>query len=211
MYNIKSIVIGIAIGLSILLSFAISISIIYEDEVSQYLIEELNEYLLSEIEVGDVNFTMIKKFPKASLEFKDVVAYTKPGYLKNIKTYNTDTLFYAKSIYVQLNLLDIIFKEYNIKSLHFNQGKINLFIDRFGDQNYIFWDKPTKKESSDFNLDLNHVKITNTDLLFCNEATSLILQSKIKRIDFAGNFSKQNYLMKIKSDFYTEKADKKPL
>ena len=207
MQNIKSILIGISLGVIILLSLAISVSIIYEEEVSRYLIEELNEYLLSEVEVGDVNFTVIKKFPKASLEFKDVIAYTKSGYFKDIKGYNTDTLFYAKSISVQLNLFDILSKQYNISSIHFNQGKINLFIDRFGDQNYILWDKSIKEDSTDFKLELKHVRITNSDLLFCNEATSFILQSNVDRIDFQGNFSKRNYLMKIKSNLFVKSLE----
>ena len=207
MQNIKSVLIGLSLGIIILLSLAISVSIIYEDEVSQYLIEELNEYLLSEVEVGDVNFTFIKKFPKASLEFKDVIAYTKPGYFKDIKGYDTDTLFYAKSISVQLNLFDILSKQYNISSIHFNHGKINLFIDRFGDQNYIFWDKSIKEDSTDFKLELKNVRITNSDLFFCNEATGFILQSYVNRIDFQGNFSKQNYLMKIKSNLFVKSLE----
>jgi hypothetical protein len=207
MQNIKSVIIGLLLGFTFLIGLAITASLIYEEEVSQYLVEELNEYLLSEIEVGDINLSVIKKFPKASLEFKDVIAYTKLGYLKQINNYNTDTLFYAKSLSIQINLLDLLTKEYNIKSLHFDSGKINLFIDRFGDQNYIFWDKSNKEESSDFKMDLNQVKITNTQLLYYNEATDLDLRGVVKRIDFQGNFSNQNYLMKIKSDFFTQKLE----
>jgi len=207
MQNIKSIFIGLALGFIFIIGLAITVSLIYEEEVSQYLIEELNEYLLSEIEVGEINFSVIKKFPKASLEFNDVIAYTKPGYLKQISNYKTDTLFYAKSLSVQVNLFDILTKEYRVKSLHFDGGKINLFMDRFGDQNYIFWDNTNKEESSDFQLDLNQVKITNCDLLYYNEATDFDLNANIKRIEFQGNFSNKNYLMKIKSDFFAKKLE----
>ena len=204
MHNVKSILIGLLIGIFILFTLAISVSIIYEDEVSQYLVEELNEYILSEIEVDDVNFSMIKKFPKATLELKNVIAKSKSGYFKEISGLNTDTLFYAKSIFIQLNLFDIITKKYNITSIHFDHGKINLFIDRFGDQNYIFWDRSLKDESADFNLELKQVRITNSDVLFCNEATNFVLQTDVKRMDFRGNFSNQNYLMKINSDLFVK-------
>lgn len=201
MQNVKSILIGLLLGIIILLSLLVSVSIIYEDEVSQYLVEELNEHILSEIKISDINFSLIKKFPKASLEFKDVIAFSKQGYFKDINGFNTDTLFYAKSISVQLNLLDILSKQYNISSIHFNKGKINLFIDRFGDQNYIFWDNSAQTtDTTDFKLDIKDVRITNSDLLYCNEAKNLVLQSYVNRIDFKGNFSRQNYLMKIKSD-----------
>lgn len=204
MHNIKSALIGLLIGVVILLGIGISISIIYEEEVSLYLIEELNEYLLSEIEVGSVNLTVIKKFPKASIEFKDVLALTKPGYQKKINGVATDTLFYAKNLSVQINLLDLFSKKYIVKGVHFDKGKINLFIDRYGDPNYIFWDTSIDKGAKEFELDLNQVKITNCDVFFGNQATNFNLKTVVKRIDFQGNFSNQNYLMKVKSDMFVK-------
>ncbi len=201
MNNIKSIVVGLLLAIFILLAAVISISIIYEDEVSQYLVGELNEYILSEIEVDDINFSLLKKFPKASIEFKDVIAFSKAGYLKKINGFDTDTLFYAKSIFIQLNIKDIINKNYNISRIHFDKGKINLFIDRFGDPNYIFWDnKSSKEEKEDFKFELKEVKITESEVFYYNEATALLTEAKINRIDFEGNFSKQNYLMKVRSN-----------
>lgn len=202
MHTIKSILIGLSIGIVILLGVAISVSLIYEDEVSQYLVEELNEYISSEIEVEDVKFSLIKKFPKASLEFKNVTAYTKDGYFKEICGLKTDTLFYAKSLFVELNILDIITKNYTIKSIHLNNGKVNLFIDRFGDPNYIFWNQNPENKSEEFALELEQVKITNSDVLFCNEATKFVVSTHSKKVNFQGNFSNQNYLMKIKSDIF---------
>lgn len=206
MQNIKSILIGLFIGIIILLASAIAVSYFYEDEVSQYLVEELNEYLLAEIEVEDINFSLIKKFPKASLELKNVLAYSKEGYYKKIKEYNTDTLFFAKSIYVQINIFDLITKDLTINSIHFDQGKINLFVDHLGDPNYIFWNQD-EKENKEFSLELNEVKITRSDVLYCNNSTSFVLESKVNKVDFQGNFSSQNYLMKIKADQFIEKMN----
>ncbi|MBU8893687.1 MAG: AsmA-like C-terminal region-containing protein [Bacteroidales bacterium] len=199
MRNIKSIFIGLIIALTILLAFTISVSIIFEDEVSQYLVEELNEYLLSEIEVGEINFTVLKKFPKATLEFKDVIAFTKKGYEGEIRGINTDTLFYAGNIYVQMSLANVFSKNYNISSLSFDQGKINLFTDKYGNPNYIFWKKKSEEQNKNFSLDLNEVKIINSEIVYCNDATDLLFITHADRIDFEGNFSRQNYLMKIKS------------
>lgn len=204
MHHVKSILIGLFLGIIILIGITITVSLIYEDEVSQYLVEELNEFISSEIDVEDVKFSLIKKFPKASLEFQNVTAYSKSGYYKKIDGFNTDTLFHAKSIYVQLNVLDIIRKEYNIQSIHFNKGEINLFIDRLGDPNYIFWERSENGESKDFNIELKEVRVTNSNVLFCNEATHLVLQAFAEKVDFQGNFSKQNYLMEIKSDLFVK-------
>jgi len=201
MHNIKSILLGITIGFFILLGITFSIGYFYEDEVSQYLIEELNEYLLTEVEVEDVNFSLIKKFPNASVEFKNVLAYTKEGFYNTLGGFNTDTLFFARSVYVQVDLLDLINNEITVTDIHFDKGDVRLFVDHLGDPNYIFWDRnPTDTSNKDFKIELREVKITNSDLLYYNHATKLLIKSNVNRIDFEGNFSSQNYLMKIKAD-----------
>ncbi len=208
MRNIKSIFIGLSLALVILIAIATSLAYFYEDQVSQYLIEELNEYLLAEVEVEDVNFSLLQKFPKASLEFKNVLAHSKQGYFKSVQEFNTDTLFFAKSIYVQINILDLITKNYTISSIHFDQGNINLFVDYLGDPNYIFWKtKEEELEESEFSLELTKVRISNTNILFCNDATKFILESTVDNMDFEGNFSKRTYLMKIKTDQFIEKLN----
>jgi len=208
MRNFKSIFIGLILALVILVVIATSVAYFYEDQVSQYLVEELNEYILAEVEVEDVNFSLLQKFPKASLEFKNVLAHSKHGYYKTIQKFNTDTLFFAKSIYVQINLLDLLTKDYTISSIHFDQGNINLFIDHLGDPNYIFWNKSEEESGeSEFSLELNKVRISNTKILFCNDATKFVLKSTVDNTDFEGNFSKKNYLMKIKTDQFIEKLN----
>ena len=116
MRNIKSIIIGLLLAFAILFTLAVTVSLIYEEEVSRYLVEELNDYILTEINVEEIDLSIIKKFPNATLQFKDVTIYSKSGYLKEIKGYNTDTLIYAKSIFIQIDLLSLLSKNYEIKS-----------------------------------------------------------------------------------------------
>lgn len=205
MRNIKSIFIGLSLGVIILIGILSVISYLYEDEVSQYLIEELNENILTEIEAEDVNFSLIKKFPKASIEFKNVLAHSKDGFYKEVKGYTTDTLFFAQSIFIKVDILDLIQDEISIHSIHFNKGRINLFTDHLGDPNYIFWKKHTNDSSrKEFSIELSEVKITNADILYCNDATNIIYRSRAEKIDFEGNFSRKNYLLKIKANQFIQ-------
>jgi hypothetical protein len=205
MQNIKSIFIGLILGVIILIGVLSAIGYIYEDEVSQYLIEELNENILTEIEAEDVNFSLIKKFPKASVEFKNVLAHSKDGFYKEVKGYKTDTLFFAQSIFIKVDILDLIQDEISIQSIHFNKGNINLFTDHLGDPNYIFWKKHTSDSvRKDFNIELSQVKITNAHILYCNDATNIIYRSLAEKIDFEGNLSRENYLLKIKANQFIQ-------
>ena len=205
MHNIKSILIGLFLGILFLFSIILTVSILYENEVSQYLVEELNKQLLSEIKVDEINFTLLKKFPKASVEFKNVTAFSNKNYFHKTHKYNTDTLFFAKKLSVQTNLFDILFGKYIVRSLHFNQGQINLFINKKGQTNYIFWKTKKSNTNSDFKIDLNQVKFTNCDLTFYNEATRINLNTHVRKINLQGNFSRNKYTMKINSNIYINK------
>src|SRR6056297_517714 len=191
----------------ILLFISGLVTYFYKDEVSLYLVEELNDHISAEIDVEKVRFSVLKKFPKASVELENVVAYSPQGYFSKIQQFNTDTLFSAQSIFVQFNLADLFNKEYNITDIHFNRGVIRLFVDHLGETNYIFWNQKTGDNKSDFRMDLKGVKITNSDLLYCNNITKTTLKSTIDNLDFEGNFSNQNFLMKIRSEMFVHQLN----
>jgi len=205
--TIKSIIAGLVLGMFILLFISGLVTYFYKDEVSLYLVEELNDHISAEIDVEKVRFSVLKKFPKASVELENVVAYSPQGYFPKIQQFNTDTLFSAQSIFVQFNLADLLNKEYNITDIHFNRGVIRLFVDHLGETNYIFWKQKTGDNKSDFRMDLKGVKITNSDLLYCNNITKTTLKSTIDNLDFEGNFSNQNFLMKIRSEMFVHQLN----
>lgn len=200
--TVKSIIVGLILGTAILILISGLITYFYEDEVSLYLVEELNGHISAKIEVEQVNFSVLKKFPKASIELKNVVTFSPEGFFNKIDGFNTDTLFSAKSIFVQFNLIDLLNKKYNITDIHFNNGKINLFVDHLGDANYIFWEQNPNSPKSEFNIDLKGVKITNSDIIYCNNATKITLLAYVNNLDFEGNFSRKNYQMNIHSGFF---------
>lgn len=205
--TVKSIVVGLILGTLILILISGLITYFYEDEVSLYLVEELNDHISAKIEVDKVKFSVLKKFPKASVELENLVAYSPEGYFKKIQNFNTDTLFAAQSIFVQFNLADLLNNKYHITDIHFNRGDIRLFVDHLGDANYIFWEQKTDQEKSEFTVDLKGVKVTNANVIYCNNATKTTLISTVDRIDFEGNFSKDHYLMEIRSDLLVHQLE----
>jgi len=197
--NIKSILLGLLLGIILLLSSTVIISFIYEEEVSQYILEELNEYISSEIEVRDVKFSVLKKFPKASLELKNVLAKPKSGYFKMVGDFNTDTLFYAKSFIVEFDISSLFSKKYTINSIDFRDGEIFLFIDRLGDPNYIFWEIKKEQKSESFTIDLNEVRFSNSNVLFYDEKQDITLETLVEELRLKGNLNNKNSTLHIRS------------
>ena len=80
------------------------ITFLYQDEVTEFLIKEINKNLKTEIVVDKVNFSVLKRFPNASLEFKNLVTKSAPDYNnKDFKELNNDTLFTARSLILKYN------------------------------------------------------------------------------------------------------------
>ena len=205
--NIKSVLIGLSLGIFFLFAATIIVSIVYEDEVSQFVLEELNEYISTEIQVDDVKFSIIKKFPKASLELKDVLAKPKQGYFRKIGDYHTDTLFYAKSLFVEFDISSIFSKKYSVNSVDFRKGKIYLFVDRFGDPNYIFWET-SKQEKTDnsFSIDLNEVNISETEVVFFDEKQNLAIETNLSQFKLRGSLNKENSSLEIHSNQFVKEV-----
>ncbi|UCH13503.1 MAG: hypothetical protein JSV22_10360, partial [Bacteroidales bacterium] len=70
----KRIGIIIAILIIILLPAGIFISVTYDEAVIKYLKKYLDKHLITEIEVDEINFSLLRNFPNASVELRNVLA-----------------------------------------------------------------------------------------------------------------------------------------
>jgi len=198
---VKSLLLGLLLGFIFLLVLAISISFIYEKEVTQYIIEELNESIDVKINIEDSKFSLLRKFPNASIEFRSVTAYSPSSFSNIICGLKTDTLFSAQRLFLQFNILDLLTQNYTIKNIHFDHGKINVFIDQFGNENFRFWDSEGSS-GDDFKLELNKVKLTQTDVLFCDEKNKIHFSSKIEKAHLNGLLYNENFSLDVNSSMF---------
>ena len=201
---IKSLLLGLIMAFVFLVILAVSISLIYEKEVAQYFVEELNESINAKISVDDIKFSLLRKFPDASLELKSVIAHSPSTFTNNILEYNTDTLFSAKRLFLQFNILDLLTKNYSIKNIHFDQGVINVFVDINRNENYRFWNSIDNKSNEAFKLELNKIKITQTQILYCNEYLNIIYSGSIEKANLKGLFFKENFSLDANASMVAE-------
>lgn len=110
---------------------------LYEEQVKKIIIGEINKKLIAPVQVGDIQFSLIKNFPNASLSFYDVKAQS--VYNGNDHKSCPDNLITAKEISLQFNLMDIFNGIYTINKIVLNGVNLSLFIDKKGDDNYHCW------------------------------------------------------------------------
>jgi len=141
---VKKLIKRTSVILTVLLLIFISVTIagialvhIYQDEIRDYAITEINKQIEVKISVKSADLSFFKKFPFISLVLNDVSASSGKDFNRSqFNNLPVDTLFSASGIYLQFNLIDIIKKDYNLKRLHAVNGRVNVFVDSRGKNNY---------------------------------------------------------------------------
>jgi hypothetical protein len=197
---LKKFLIAISVFVVILAIAAITIAMVYEEQVKKIIITEINKKLIAPVKVGDIEFSLIRNFPKASLSFYNVKAQSVYTGLENKKC--PSNLFTAKEISLQFNLRDIFNGNYTIHKIAFKGIKLFLFIDKQDKDNYHCWRADTTSTQSALSFKMNQIlmqdfetKYTDLkqqldfDILFMNaqmqgeifdEDFALLMQSNLK-------------------------------
>ncbi len=175
----------------------------YENTVKRIIISELNKRLNTEIVVNDIDkdiqFSLFKSFPYASVSFCNVKV------LDAIKTKkNKGNLLEASRLSLQFNILDLLFKKYQIKRILAEKGKVSIKIYNDGSDNYHFW-KPSTDKKSSFALDLKKILLKEMAISYVDYKFQQDFKVKANDIILKGNFSDNDYTLNIDGKLFVYK------
>ncbi len=201
MQKLKKVLIRLFIALALFIGTAIGLAAIFEADVKQFAVRTVNTYIRSEIQVGDISFSFLKKFPAATIEFQNVLAYGTTEATKN------DTLLQAKSVFLAFDIWEVIQKEYSIKSFSFEEGLIHLQIDQYGDENYQIWKSNADTSAAAVNLSLSKVAFKNTHFIYENKAKKVLFDAVIYDIALDGAFNASAFDLDFNTDFQLKRYE----
>lgn len=177
---------------------AIAIGYYYQDEVKEFVIAEMNKKLNTEIIVDgkDIDFTVLKNFPYASVDFKNVRA------LEALENKKKDTLFKAGEISFQFNITDILKKKYDVKKIKIDNVDLKIRIDKNGRDNYHIWKTSKDTNSTAFSFGLEKIILTNVRFYYTNHQSDQNADVLIKKCALSGKFSNEKYALETSSDLF---------
>ena len=191
--------------LILLLGAGMVIAYFYEDEVKQLLVGQINKQLVTPVAVKNIELSLIKKFPNATLVFTDVTAESvQPADSLNDPEHFSERLFEAHKIFLQFNLLDIFHKKYDIKKIDIEQAKLNILINKSGNDNFHFWKKSSDTSATTFKINLENITVRDADIVYKNEKAKHMYSFVIKESELSGNFSESNYSLLTRGDYYVD-------
>jgi hypothetical protein len=154
-----------------------SASLIMQDKVAGIILKSLNKNISTKFEFEAARLSFLKRFPKASLDLKNVLVHSSPGYDRScFKGINTDTLLAARLVTGEFRITDIIKGIYNIERVTVKEGKVNLYTDTAGFVNYEISADNTGDSGKDFTIDLDRINATEIKGTYINLAIQLVIK-----------------------------------
>ncbi|MBK6341529.1 MAG: hypothetical protein IPF41_02780 [Flavobacteriales bacterium] len=140
---LRRVALTLAVGLVVGITALVVMATVYEEEVKAKLIGALNERLLVPVKVADIELTLIKRFPKASIRMQHVQ-------VDELRTDGqpADTLLAAQDPYLEFNLWDLFAGDYTVAQIHGKQVKLYPGLDANGAENYLIWRTDTSAGQS---------------------------------------------------------------
>lgn len=182
-----------------LLGISTVLVIVYEDDVKDLIIKELNKHLNTEVRVEpkNIDLTIVRSFPNCALEFKNILA------LETTEQKKKDTLLYAGRLALEFNIKDLFNKNYTIKQIVVTDAIAKMKIDKNGKENFSVWKSGQSVNGSDslvFNLD--KIVLENIDYLFKDSKHKIKVQTQVKHLEFSGQFNNDNYILKSEGEAF---------
>jgi hypothetical protein len=171
----------------------ISTSFLMQDKISDIIIGALNKKISTKLDVGSFKLSFIRKFPKASLDLKDVVVHSTSNYNSHAFPYiSTDTLLAVRKVSVEFRIYDILKGNYNIERMILKAGMMNLFTDTAGHVNYEISVKNSGTDGDNLTINLEKVNLTDIKINYYNLATKLMIGGLIKEGKLKSRISGDN-------------------
>jgi hypothetical protein len=169
-----------------------TLSFLLSNRVVEIFLASVNRNLSTRVETGEYSLSLLKKFPRAAIELRNVRVFSSKGFDRSqFGMINTDTLLAAKSAFLEFGMMDIIRGNYSIGSITISGGKLNLFSDSSGRVNYDITYAGNNNPGGELVINLDKINVSGLDIRYINRATSLdisgLVQSGRFKSRIAGN------------------------
>lgn len=174
--KILSYITGIGISLVLILFI---ISTLFERDISAIFLKELNKRLNTTVSTGEMNFSLLRRFPQASIDISDFLVLSPLSPDETGTSRERDSLLYASRITLSLKITELIKKNYIIDRIDISNGKINLLSDAQGRLNTAVWKNEPGSDTSLIALNINSINIDKSIFRYSSLKTGVIIRTWI--------------------------------
>ncbi|MFK8060106.1 MAG: AsmA-like C-terminal region-containing protein [Polaribacter sp.] len=188
-----------SISALIIIIALVSIPFLFKDKIVQMVTNTINNNVNATVTFKEVNLSLIKHFPLASLSVNDISVVNKEPFLG-------DTLFNAKNLSLDMKITEL-FKSADetleIKSINSNTGDINIIFNKEGKGNFDIAKKQEKTTNatteSSFSLNINEYELEDINFNYTDRSSNTKMSIDSIYHTGKGNFAEDIFNLDTKS------------
>ena len=154
-------------------------SLIFEKKISVIFIGELNKKLKTELVAGEVGFSLLKRFPRASIDLQNTLIKSPATDSGLDQSEYPDTLLHAKEVILTLRIIELLKKNYIIDRIDIENGIINFCKNSSGKYNTDILIEQEVSDTLSMRLTINNVNIRNSSFNYEDRSSGFRLASMI--------------------------------
>ncbi len=186
MRKYKKVLIIISSTVVFLLIAAVTLSIVYEKKITNYFLSEINQNMEAQIRAKNINFSLIEKFPFASIRLDSMSVVPKDSLLP--------PLYAAKTTFLEFNVIDMLSGIYTIRNIDIRKGNIYAYTAK-SQTNYKLF-KDSGKEGK-FTFALRNVRMTDVSLTVEEAENEFLIRSILETAAIKGKFTESEYNLTV--------------
>jgi len=188
--------------LVLVLALLIIIPIFFKDKVLKVVTEVAKEYVDADINIGDLDLSLISDFPSASVALKDVSVVGHDEFAG-------DTLASFDRFKTTLNFMSLFGGKIKVKSVLLDNPKANIIVTSLGKPNYdiaisdsTVVEETTEEDSSSapFELVLKKLKVNNLHVTYTDSVTDVHAYIDSLNFSLSGDLSDKETILSALMD-----------
>jgi hypothetical protein len=197
--TLKKVLIGTGITIVLLPLLAVGLAWALEGKIKQRIVEEINKQVTVPVKVeGDINLSLLKYFPNASLTFKKVSIDDKLHKGKG-KMADVGEISFLCDIY------SLFGDKIKFNSIVIKNGSINLYRDAYGNNNFDILKPTDNKTPANTQIQITKARIENIKLTFTDKLKNTQLAGKVADLTLKGNFGAESFDVATLGNFSIQK------
>lgn len=182
---------GITFIISLLL--LVILPIVFADTITEKVKILANKNLEGELNFNETELSFFKHFPSLTLTLHELN-------LNGSKPYKNESLVAAKEISFGIDVWSVVFgNQTEIEEIYLEEAKINVLVNQKGEANYNIYksnSKDTTTSSESASLKLENIQINNSQLVYNDKSTKILIEAKGFNYKGKGDLLKSNFSLK---------------
>lgn len=189
---VKRIVLGLLILLFLIATAVFIVLRFYEDDVARFAMGKVKKEMATAFEVDNIELVFWRTFPSTSLHLENV--YIQESLPEG------DTLLYAQSLFLKLNFWDLFAGNYRVKEVELKTAELHLKVNAEGTDNWHFWKAGASTDSTQFEIKLEEVQLTDTRVTYADAPSDFDLDLFSVNSSGSGDFSERSFDVVLDAD-----------